>query len=116
MRLKEMKTEQDWLAALEGSEERPALIFKHSTRCPISAGALEELNLYLEGEPNPDVDYWLVKVIESRPVSNRIAADTGVRHESPQVICLENRRAIWNASHGAITCEYLERSLRRQAP
>ncbi|WP_321166192.1 monothiol bacilliredoxin BrxC family protein [Bacillus sp. FJAT-28004] len=33
----------------------------------------------------------LVKVIESRPVSNQIAEDIHVKHESPQMIYIQNK-------------------------
>jgi bacillithiol system protein YtxJ len=49
----------------------------------------------------------LVKVIESRPVSNQIAEDLGVKHESPQVILLKGGASYWNASHWAITEEHI---------
>jgi transposase InsO family protein len=46
-----------------------------------------------------------------RTLSRRIADRTGVRHESPQAILVERGRAVWNASHGAITRESLAAAL-----
>lgn len=52
----------------------------------------------MKDAPNVDVDNVLVKVIESRPVSNQIAEDLGVKHESPQVIYVKDKAKYWTAS------------------
>jgi len=41
---------------------------------------MEEYDEYLADMPNSDVDYYMVKVIESRPVSNQIEEDLGIKH------------------------------------
>ena len=48
---------------------------------------------------------------EDRPLSLAVAERTGVRHESPQVICLVAGRAAAHASHRDITRESLRRML-----
>jgi bacillithiol system protein YtxJ len=48
-----------------------------------------------------------VLVREDRALSQAIAERTGVRHESPQVICLVGGRAVAHASHYDITVERL---------
>lgn len=103
MPYREIKTAQEWEDAFKRSEERPVVVFKHSTTCPVSANAHEEYNSYLNGSPREDVDYVLVKVIESRPVSNQIAEDTGVKHESPQIIYIDKKAKVWTASHWSVT-------------
>jgi len=107
MSWREITTLDEWKEILERSGERPAVILKHSTTCPISASALEEYEEYLQKDPNRDVDYLLVKVIESRPVSNQIAEDLGVKHASPQIIYFKNKEAVWNASHWAVTAKHM---------
>ncbi|MDQ1909184.1 bacillithiol system redox-active protein YtxJ [Paenibacillus sp. GD4] len=100
---KEITTNVEWEQLLEGSSEKPFVILKHSTACPVSFNALEEYENYLGKSPNESVDYFLVKVIESRPVSNQIAEDTGVKHASPQILYIKNKETIWNTSHWSIT-------------
>ena len=100
---KEITKEAEWDQLFEGSSEKPVVVLKHSTTCPVSANALQEYENYLKKQPNGDVDYVLVKVIESRPVSNQIAADTGVKHASPQILYVKNKETIWNTSHWAVT-------------
>ncbi|MFX3636145.1 MAG: bacillithiol system redox-active protein YtxJ [Candidatus Pristimantibacillus sp.] len=102
---REIDSLEDWNGTL--SSDRPVVIFKHSTTCPVSANALREFNEYLNGTPREDVDYALVKVIESRPVSNQIAEDTTVTHASPQIIFLQDKAKVWSATHWAITKEHI---------
>ncbi|NIK69221.1 bacillithiol system redox-active protein YtxJ [Paenibacillus sp. BK720] len=104
---REIDSMEGWNETFEASSDRPTVIFKHSTTCPVSANAYREFNEYLNGSPREDADYVLVKVIESRPVSLQIAEDTSVKHESPQIIFLEKKAKVWSASHWAITKEHI---------
>ena len=40
-----------------------------------------------------------VIIQHARDISNRIAADLGVRHESPQLIYVKDGQAVWSVSH-----------------
>ncbi|WP_163856217.1 bacillithiol system redox-active protein YtxJ [Paenibacillus elgii] len=104
---KEITTNEEWEQFLAATTEQPIVVLKHSTACPVSFNALQEYEAYLGKTPNPDVEYVLVKVIESRPVSNQIAEDTGVKHASPQILYIKNKETIWNTSHWAITEEHM---------
>lgn len=104
---KEITTLEEWNAVLERSTDRGQVVLKHSTSCKVSANALKEYNHYLQENPNSDVDFVLVKVKESRPVSNQIAEDLGVIHASPQIIYVNNKEKYWTASHWAITTEHM---------
>ena len=93
---------EDWDACVEASKMEPALVLKHSTACPISAAGYREVLRY-EDERNGDTPpIYLVKVIEARPVSNAIAQDLGVAHQSPQFILMLNGKAYWDLSHYSI--------------
>ncbi len=109
--MREIETLSDWKAILEASYEKPQFIFKHSTRCPISFAAYEEYASYLQ-EPSSQTEHHLVKVVESRLISNEIQADLNVRHESPQAILIKNGKAVWHASHSDITASELETQLK----
>lgn len=103
MSWKEITTLEEWNEILAKSSERGQVILKHSTTCPVSANALREYENYLQDTPNQNVDYTLVKVIESRPVSNKIAEDLNVKHESPQILYIKDKANFWNTSHWSIT-------------
>ena len=83
-----------------------ALVFKHSTRCPVSSAAWREVAAFRRAHPEAVVH--VVHVVEQRSLSNALAARTGVRHESPQAILLENGRVTWHDSHEGVTAEALE--------
>ncbi len=104
---REINTLEQWNEAFENSKEKSVVILKHSTTCPVSANALSEYDRYLSNEPNQDVDYLLVKVIESRPVSNKIAEDVQVKHASPQIIYVKNKENAWNTSHYSVTVPHM---------
>ncbi|GAA0412730.1 bacillithiol system redox-active protein YtxJ [Paenibacillus motobuensis] len=99
---------EDLHSALQQSTSQPLLLFKHSTRCPISAGAEREFTAYLNAAPNEGVIYGLIYVIEEREVSNAAAELLGVKHESPQAILVKNGQAVWNTSHSQITSGALQ--------
>lgn len=111
MELLELESPHQWLSLLESSSETPVLVFKHSTSCPISAEAYEQWLSYVRNGANPDVEYAFVRVIEARPVSNLIADTLNVRHESPQALFVKGRKAVWHASHWAITESMLRERL-----
>lgn len=85
------------------------LLFKHSTRCPISARAFTEYRSFVE--QNPEVATGWIDVIQDRDLSQEVARRTGVGHESPQAFVLEAGEAAWTASHSAITHRALEASV-----
>lgn len=86
---------------IEASKDRPQLIYKHSHRCSVcfvSKGNLESV----AEDILESADMHFVNVVNSRQASNHIESELGVRHESPQVILLDNGEVIWHASHGGI--------------
>jgi bacillithiol system protein YtxJ len=101
--------------AIEESRVRPVLLFKHSTMCPISSRAYDEVERFLEERKETGraegFDFGMIVVQTARPVSNRVAEQLGVEHESPQAIVVRDGRAVWHTSHRAITRESLSKAL-----
>jgi bacillithiol system protein YtxJ len=93
---------------LSRSKERPVVIFKHSTTCPISASAYQQMARF-EGE------VALVEIQRARELSREIEDRTGVAHESPQVIVLRNGQVVWNASHWKLKAEAVAEAVRENA-
>jgi len=98
-------------ACLKAAETSPVVIFKHSTSCPISAGAYEQTQQYMNQAPENGPAFYLVKVIESRPVSNAIAERLNVQHKSPQILLVKSGQALWSASHYGITMDNISKAL-----
>lgn len=108
MNWKEITTPEEWSEIIAKSSERGQVILKHSTTCPVSSNALYEYENYLKDTPNQEVDYTLVKVIESRTVSNKIAEDLNIKHESPQIIYIKDKAKYWTASHWSVTKAHMK--------
>lgn len=89
---------------LEKTNETPAFIFKHSTTCPVSAQSFEQFKSYVETDATP-YDTYVVKVRETREVSNELAEELNIEHESPQIFLVKNEEAVWHTSHQDITIE-----------
>lgn len=79
---------------------QPVVIFKHSTRCSISSMAKNRLER--EQAPENALFYYL-DLIKYRPVSNKIAEDFSVHHESPQVLLIRNGECVYEESHNGIS-------------
>ncbi len=92
---------------LQRSEEGEVLFFKHSTACPISAAAFDELQSFLQTEQKKRVDVAMVHVIENRDISNRITEHYNIKHESPQVLLIQKGKVLWHTSHWDITQDTL---------
>ena len=86
-----------------------AVLYKHSTRCPVSAIVIDDVLQFAERHPGWPVH--IIRVIEHRQLSNAVAEQLGVRHESPQALVLKNGRCLWHASHNGITARRLSQNL-----
>ena len=76
------------------------VIFKHSTRCSISnmvKSRIESVN-----STNNDPKCYYLDLLNYREISNDIANDLYVKHESPQVLIIENGKCIKHISHNKI--------------
>lgn len=92
---------------IEESNENPIVIFKHSTRCSISRFALKqfEKEFDLQGKVKP----YFLDLLEHRDISNEIAHQFGVQHQSPQLIVIQNGVAVYDTSHDSIDASALKR-------
>ncbi|HEX2094415.1 MAG TPA: bacillithiol system redox-active protein YtxJ, partial [Longimicrobiaceae bacterium] len=90
-------------------EQERALLYKHSTRCPISAAAHGEVQRLLQR--HPDAPVYMLDVNLSRDASRYVAERTGIEHHSPQAILLRGGSPAWHASHLDITADALAEQL-----
>lgn|SRR5690625_2169747 len=105
--LKELHTIEGLNNVWESSQQKLVLLFKQSTTCPVSAKAFSEYNAFLEST-SVDLDSYFVKVKETREVSNKIAEETHVQHQSPQVLLMRDGEVLWHKSHANITVDSLK--------
>ena len=111
--IKSCKTMDDFHQLLANSHEKPVFLFKHSTRCPISASRWQVFQGFADSD---QTEYWRVLVIEDRPTSLQIARESNVAHQSPQAILFHNSQAAWHASHYSITAEEMTKALNQATP
>jgi bacillithiol system protein YtxJ len=108
--LKHCGGEEDYRRALRESGEGPVFFLKHSATCGISSGARKEFQRFAADKG--EIPCWEMVIQEDRELSTLIAGETGVPHESPQVLLFRNGEAAWSASHWDITGESLKEALR----
>jgi len=92
---------EDIKSILQESEEKPQLIYKHSHRCSVCFLAKEELENVAE-KISDIADIYMINVVLQRDVSNAIASELNIRHESPQVLILKDGEVSWCGSHWQI--------------
>lgn len=86
-----------------------ALLYKHSTRCPISAMAHEEVATLLRQRPEAPV--WLLDVNAHAALSREVAERLAVEHQSPQAILLVRGAPAWQATHFQVRADAIARQL-----
>lgn len=86
----------------EESQEKPVLIFKHSSRCSISSIAWDRLKRNWKYEDSERVSPYFLDLISYREISNTIAKEFEVYHESPQIILIKEGKAVYDTSHMGI--------------
>lgn len=84
---------------LEKSFDKPQVIFKHSTRCSVSKMVKNRLE---KEDPPANADFYYLDLIQFRNISNAIAEQFRVRHESPQIIIVKNGKEVYNEDHSSI--------------
>ncbi|MEY3236378.1 MAG: hypothetical protein RI883_479 [Bacteroidota bacterium] len=96
--------------AFGGSENKPALFFKHSTRCSISSMALSRFEQNAE-RLDEICDLYFIDLLAYRQVSNKLEEISKVIHQSPQVIVVKNKEIVYSATHSSIDAKEIERQL-----
>ncbi len=102
-----LKNEQEWKAILDSSHKISQIVFKHSTRCSISSLAKSRLEKHFK----PGDEFYLLDLLSYRSLSNAIAADLLVEHESPQVLVIKEGNCIYHASHSGIEYDEVMKKL-----
>lgn len=92
-------TEEQLTKIKELSVIQPQVIFKHSTRCSISSVAKNRLEKSVAPE---GVDFYYLDLLNYRNISNKIAEEFSVYHESPQILLIKNGECVYDESHGGI--------------
>jgi bacillithiol system protein YtxJ len=81
-----------------------SIIFKHSTRCSISLMAKRRFEMELDKLPE-NLPLYFLDLIKYRDISNQIAQDFQVHHQSPQLLLIKDGECILDQSHSGISLE-----------
>jgi len=100
----ELTSVSDLDALFASSREQAKVLFLHDPWCPISAMASRQV-------AQVDVDIVRIDVSRQHELSREIEQRSGIRHESPQVILIDDGVAVWDASHSGIDRKSIERAL-----
>jgi len=84
------------------SIECKVLIFKHSTRCSISDAALGRLQRNWKKENEEQLKCYYLDLIQYRELSDRIAQDYRVTHQSPQALIIKGGECVYSQTHSQI--------------
>ena len=77
------------------------VIFKHSYRCIISRIVLKKFEFGYENFSN--IKFYLIDVVKNKKLSNQLAANFNINHESPQLMVVRNVELVHNSSHSSIS-------------
>lgn len=94
------------LEAIKNNSKQHCIIFKHSTRCPVSSMAKRTVEYAGTAVPD-DIPVYYLDLIAYRDISNSIAEWWGVEHESPQLLLLKGDQCLFHASHEGIDMDEL---------
>lgn len=101
----DLKSESQLKELIEKSQVKPQVIFKHSSRCGISAMAKGRLERSIAPA---NADFYFLDLITYRNISNKVASEFNVYHESPQILIIKNGECIYDESHSSITMDEIE--------
>ena len=100
--------EQQLSSLKELSKQKAQLIFKHSTRCSISTMAKSRLE---RDEQSPSGDFYYLDLLKHRSISDQIAEDFSVAHQSPQIILIKNTECVYEESHSGIQMDEIRQQI-----
>ena len=111
MNWNKLSTIEELDSIINESTTEPILIFKHSTRCSISATALSRLERNWTDETSQKIKPYYLDLIAFREVSNQIESKFNVEHQSPQILIIKDGKSIFDTSHMGISYQAILENL-----
>ncbi|WKW11340.1 DUF2847 family protein [Pseudogemmatithrix spongiicola] len=84
------------------------IVYKHSPTCSLCGWSEHVLGRMARED---GVTLELVDVLAERPLSREIEQHFGVRHESPQILIIDEGAVTWHASHRGVAPERVRAAL-----
>ncbi|MCM3290300.1 bacillithiol system redox-active protein YtxJ [Paenibacillus sp. MER 180] len=97
-------TEEQLISLIQQTDERPLWLYKHNTNCGSSRVAHLALNQFLTRYPHVSsrFSYAVVRVLEEKALSGKVAELLQTPHKSPQILLVYKQKVVWNSSHQQI--------------
>jgi bacillithiol system protein YtxJ len=108
MKWNQLKAADQLEAIKKESTVTNILIFKHSTRCNISRTSLDRLERKWNDQEMSNVKPYFLDLLNFREISGLIAQQFNVEHESPQILLINNGKAILDQSHFSIDYDQIK--------
>jgi bacillithiol system protein YtxJ len=84
------------------------LIFKHSTRCNISRMSIDRLQRQWSEKEMSNVKAYYLDLLNYRDISNALADQFKVEHQSPQILVIANGKSVLDLSHFEIDYDVIK--------
>lgn len=104
-----IESQEELEQAVEASQHQGVVIFKHSTRCMISRMVLSKFESDMQKLSTEGLEFYYLDLLKYRKISNAIAEQFEVKHESPQVLVLKEGKCIYHSSHNNIKLKLIPR-------
>lgn len=101
-------TLKDRISFLTTADEVDAFVREHPDSAIFKAGTChktQETFQHVQShlELREDLSLGIIRVVEARPASNRVAEMTGIAHESPQLILFRDGKPVFDRDNWDIT-------------
>ncbi|MDX1591264.1 MAG: bacillithiol system redox-active protein YtxJ [Balneolaceae bacterium] len=103
---------KDELSRILETSDKLVLVYKHSNRCATCLMTMRVAEKIMR-EFGDRLRYIFLDVIHNRDISSHVAEMTSVRHESPQVILINDGITVMDLSHGHIGYETLQNAINK---
>lgn len=90
------------------SQQKPVLIYKHSSRCNISRSAFDRLERKWNASEMGSVKRYFLDLISYREISNQVAERFQVEHHSPQILVISKGKSVLDLSHYEIDYNHIK--------
>ncbi len=102
-------------------EQVDGFLAKHKTAALFKAGTCHKTqesfaHVQAQLEPREDLPLGIIRVVEARPASNRVAELTGVMHESPQIFLFKDGKAVFDRDNWDSTSDAVAEVFQQLAP
>lgn len=95
---------------VEESSTNPVVIYKHSVACNLSD--MKKVGLMSDWDFDvSEISFYYLNLLKYRGISNAIEQRFNVRHESPQLIVLQEGNVIYHTSHHEVRVENIRLAL-----